>query len=127
VESLAHHDCLQLSPRGQQSFGGLRAPPLTGSLTADNVVLLRRALVAGIGIAALPHSVAAADLVEGRLQIVLPEVPCAQMGVWLLCAHRRHQPARVRVFADFLAEQLVAPDWMLPGGAGESLPGALPV
>jgi DNA-binding transcriptional LysR family regulator len=112
-EELVAHDCLQLSPVGERAFGGLRGPALSGSLVADNVVVLRNALLAGVGLAAMPHSVVARDLAQGSLVAVLPDVQRAEMGVFAICAHRRHQPARVRVFVEFLAERLSAPDWML--------------
>jgi len=114
AQDLADHDCLQLSSLGLRAYGGLRAPGISGSLVADNVVVLRNALLGGLGLAAMPYSVVARDLAAGALVAVLPGVPRGEMGVFLVCAHRRHQPARVRVFVDFLAERLAAPDWMLP-------------
>jgi DNA-binding transcriptional LysR family regulator len=111
---LADHDCLQLSSVGARAFSGTRLPPLSGSLVADNVVVLRNALLGGVGLAAMPHSVVAADLADGTLVTVLPELPSLEMGIYLICAGRRHQPARVRVLLEFLGERLSAPDWMLP-------------
>jgi DNA-binding transcriptional LysR family regulator len=102
----ADHDVLRLSVRGDVL--GVRT---TGSLVADNVMVLRAALLGGVGLAPLPRSVVADDLAKGVLIEVLADHPQPEMGVWVVCPHRRHQPARVRAFVDFLAAALAKPGW----------------
>jgi DNA-binding transcriptional LysR family regulator len=42
-------------------------------------------------------------LASGALVEVLPGFSSAELGVWALYPGRRHVPARVRAFVDFLA------------------------
>jgi DNA-binding transcriptional LysR family regulator len=111
-QDLTEHNCLQLFAVRQSyewSFlapGGPVVVPVRGNLNLDNVVALRTALLGGHGIAVMPQSVVAADLKRGRLVHLLPHHPMQEMGVYVVHAHGRHVPAKVRVFIDFLLERL---------------------
>src|SRR3569833_1423267 len=43
------------------------------------------------------------DLRAGRLQVVLPNYPIADTGIYAVTPHRRLMPPRVRIFIEFLA------------------------
>lgn len=97
--------CLQ-SASGEQIEVAVR-PRVT---CAEFQVLLECAL-AGLGIAHVPRSVAAAAIASGRLAIVLPEWRLP-LGIFhVVFPHRRGLLPAVRAFIDFLVEKM-------PGVAG---------
>jgi DNA-binding transcriptional LysR family regulator len=109
-DDLASHDCF-VRLRGEWVFRGGRTVAVSGSLIADNVVVLRRVLLGGIGIASMPYSVVAGDLAAGRLVAVLGDHPFDDFNLYVVYPHRRHVPARVRVFVDHLVEWMKKVDW----------------
>ena len=58
----------------------------------------------GLGFALSPSFVVRDDLEAGRLVTVLDEYMTSDAGIYAVFPHRRHLPARVRVFVDYLAE-----------------------
>ncbi len=58
----------------------------------------------GAGIGALPSFLAAADLVDGALERVMPRFVVTTGAVYLVRPGRKHVPARVRLFRDLLVE-----------------------
>ena len=78
------------------------APRVVG----HDFVLLRTAVLAGIGIALLPESVAHADIANGKLERVLPEWSTPQGILHVVFASRRGLLPAVRALIDFLAERL---------------------
>ncbi|MHB2165715.1 LysR family transcriptional regulator [Alsobacter sp. R-9] len=83
--------------------------PVSGRFAANNIGLLRRLALHGIGIGALPHDMVAQDVEAGRLRPVLPDWRPPAIPVYAL-TETRLVPARVRVFIDFLAEGLKRKD-----------------
>ena len=77
-----------------------------GMFDADSGDAMRVAAVSGLGIAQILRTTVQSDLNEGRLQIVLPEVPLQSVPVQALHAFGRNMPARARIFIDFIAEHL---------------------
>lgn len=65
---------------------------------------LRQACVDGAGICALPLFLIEADLKRGALVLVLPDWVPKPAPVHLLAQRRNSQPARVRVFLEFIRE-----------------------
>jgi DNA-binding transcriptional LysR family regulator len=78
------------------------APRVSGN-TAQS---LRRATVAGLGIALLPNRIARLDLQAGRLVPVLPQYHCPGYGLNVLYPSRRHLPHAVSAFIDVVVEKL---------------------
>jgi len=89
---------------------------LRPALQASNMLVLRQAALAGLGVAVLPHWLADGALAEGRLVQLLGdwEATLSTFGssAWLVLPTRRYVPARVRTVMDFLADAL-AP-WAAP-------------
>jgi len=53
-----------------------------------------------------------ADLKEGRLQVVLPDHPPTDLGIYALYAPNRYMAAKTRLFIDFLVERFgETPEW----------------
>ncbi len=73
--------------------------------------MLRKAVVAGLGIAQLPLLVTHQDLTEGRLIEVLPEWSLKKGEVQAVFPSRRGQLPAVRALIDFLADQFADQDW----------------
>ena len=79
-----------------------------GRLVCHDFVVLRAAVLAGLGIARLPESVVRGDLASGALVRVLPEWHSPQGIVHVVFPTRRGMLPAVRAFIDFLAERLPA-------------------
>jgi DNA-binding transcriptional LysR family regulator len=62
------------------------------------------AAIAGLGIAQLPHYLAAQALAEGRLVAVLGDYAVDRGNIWLVSPPARSPSPRVRAFAEFLSE-----------------------
>ncbi len=107
---LAFHNCLTLArPLADTSWrlagpSGTQAVRVTGTFQSNSLEALRRAAVAGLGLAVLPLEMVAEDLKAGRLVRVLNSFTPAE---WLLVAARASSdapPARVRAVLDILVE-----------------------
>lgn len=109
--ALAAHQCLRLrATPGETVWPLLRGDEkaevrVDGRFAMNNIGLLQRLAVSGMGIALLAEDMVADDLRAGRLQRVLPEWHPPPIPVYALAASRL-MPARARVFIDFLAERL---------------------
>lgn len=74
-------------------------------LVANDPGAIKFAALAGRGIALLPEILIRQELLNGRLQRVLPAWEAAPVSFNAVYASRRGLSAKVRVFIDFLAEQ----------------------
>lgn len=74
-----------------------------GRLRADNGEMLREAACAGLGLVILPKFIAAPALDSGELEVLLPEYPLAEGGVFAVMPPGRAVTARVRGLVEFLA------------------------
>ena len=74
-------------------------------LRINNGDALREMAVAGAGLICVPDFIVCTEVRAGRLQVVLGEFARPPLHLHALYASRRHQPARVRVFIDFLVER----------------------
>lgn len=78
----------------------------TPRLVCHDFIVMRQAVLAGLGIALLPESVIRADLESGKLEQVLPAWTLP-LGVFhLVFPTRRGLLPSVRAFIDFLAERM---------------------
>jgi DNA-binding transcriptional LysR family regulator len=77
-------------------------------IVCHDFVVLRQAVLAGLGVARLPESVVRADLRSGALVRVLPAWRSPQGIVHVVFPTRRGMLPAVRAFIDFLAERLPA-------------------
>jgi DNA-binding transcriptional LysR family regulator len=88
-------------------------------LITDDMLALKEAAIAGIGIVVLPGFVCQAALSNGGLRVVLPDwqTPAGQMHI--VYPHRRGLLPAVRVLVDFLARRL--PDFAERAGVQTGL------
>lgn len=77
-------------------------------VTANNSLMLRELLIAGLGIGWLPSFLADPALADGRLARVLPGHQDTPRQVYAVYPTSRHLLPRVRAFVDYLAEHLPA-------------------
>lgn len=76
---------------------------IKGRFTANSPLTVRAATLAGLGISLAPEFVVRDDIEAGRLVRILPGFLPNEAGIYAVFPHRRHLPARTRVFVDFLA------------------------
>ena len=79
--------------------------PANVRLSAGSPALTLRAAEAGIGFAVVPDFVAHASIEAGRTVELLKPHRWEGGAIHALYPHRRHQPHRVRLLIDFLAER----------------------
>jgi DNA-binding transcriptional LysR family regulator len=79
---------------------------LKARMVCHDFIVLRCAVLAGVGIARLPESAVREDLASGKLRRVLPQWNSPQGIVHVVFPSRRGMLPAVRAFIDFLAERL---------------------
>lgn len=111
-EALADHHCLQYRLRGRNydrwSFPaseGTRLVQVAGRLVSDDAEVVRRWAVAGEGIAYKSWLDVSMDVTQGRLEVLLPEVPGEPTPLHLVCPHRRQFSPAVKLLHALLEER----------------------
>jgi len=79
-----------------------------GRIRCDDMFFARAAARAGAGIVVLPKFLAEPELSAGTLQAVLPKLPLASGGVWVVHPPARNLPAKVSAFRDLVVEALAS-------------------
>ena len=85
--------------------------PVQGLLEANDGQVLRAAALKHLGILVQPMYIVHEDVVAGRLVPVLREWELPRLTVNVAYQSRRHLPAKVRCFVDFLVEQFEKNDY----------------
>ena len=117
-DDLANHACLNYGhtttlQRWQLTHNGkVITVPLNSRLCSNNGDVLRDAALAGHGITKLPTFLIGPDIKAGRLQLVLPDYPPTDLGIFALYAPNRYLAAKTRLMIDFLVERFgPKPGW----------------
>ena len=79
---------------------------MAGQVTVNSAEGLIAAARAGLGIIQIPLFDVCDDIAGNRLEEVLPGFRDDPLPLHILFPHRRGLPLRVRLFADWMAEQL---------------------
>jgi len=123
LQELANHDCVTTAPSGGRASWRFTSPEgveedvqVTGRFMADTAQALRKATLAGLGIALLPPGIAGLDMRAGLLVPVLPQYRRKGHGLNVLYPSRRQLPLAVSAFIQLVTEKL---------GAVETLPAVL--
>ncbi len=113
LEDLVDHDCLIFAhPSGRATWrlsgpdGADAEVQVAGRLSGNTAQALRKAALAGLGIALLPSTMTRRELRAGLLVPVLPQFHRKGHGVHLVYASRRHLPSAVSAFIDLVADKL---------------------
>lgn len=108
---LAGHECFGyvLSSRSSWSFvvhGETQWFPIGGRLEANNGDALIDAAIRGLGISRAPTFIAEYPVREGWLEVLLPDFPAPELGIYAVFPGNRYVPHRVRTLVDFLATKI---------------------
>ncbi len=114
LDDLAKHEAVHWvgsfgqKPSGweYQQDGEWKERPMQGRVSVNSAESYVAAAVAGLGLIQTPTLSLENELDGGLLVEVLPKYRAAPMPVSILYPHRRQLSRRVRVFIDWLAEQL---------------------
>lgn len=125
VQDLARHACLAYTNTARSDEwifdgpAGRERVTVAGGWRANSGDLLRVAALAGEGIIRQPSFLVGEDLRLGRLLPLLPDYRAPDFTMYAVYPSRRHVPAKVRAFVDYMAGQLGDPPpwdaWMQEG------------
>lgn len=111
---LADHSCIQFSLSDHAGEWLFRKEdrvvnvPVDGRYKVSSSLAVRDALRAGFGVSLIPWLYVREDVTEGHLCTALDDWSSVEMSVYAIYPSRRHVPAKVRVFLEFLAETFSA-------------------
>ncbi|MBY0409252.1 MAG: LysR family transcriptional regulator, partial [Burkholderiaceae bacterium] len=115
LQDLANHDCLAFShPSGKATWrlagpeGDASEVHVSGRFSGNTAQALRKALLAGLGVALLPSTMTRRDLRAGLLVPVLPQYHRQGHGLNLVYPSRHHLPLAVSAFIDLVIDKLGA-------------------
>lgn len=110
AEDLAAHACLSHAYVSATRYrlthaGRVFDVPVAERFSTNETAVLRRAVLAGGGIAILPTYFVGDDVRAGRLVRVLPNHEPETLGIHAVFLSRLHQPLALRLLVDFLGER----------------------
>ena len=115
LDELAQHECINLRSSGGRVFewefkvdGHMRKYLPTARLTFNDADLVLRAVLEGRGIAQLPGYEIGDHLARNELVMALRRHVPDDRGHYICYLCRQHLPSRIRVFVDFMTEQIRA-------------------
>ncbi|MCG7521846.1 LysR family transcriptional regulator [Ruegeria sp. Ofav3-42] len=109
---LEQHNCIQFTLSGHAkkwsfSIGNRTvAVPVRGRYQVSSSLAVRDALRAGFGLSLIPRMYVADDLASGRLCTALDDWTPNETSLYAVYPSRRYVDSKVRVFLDFLVEEL---------------------
>ena len=115
---LEQHNCLLFPIAGFRTRWIFRARnkeiseiPVSGSTVISNAIALQECTLAAMGLALLPNWLIDEDLRTGKLVNVFPDYEVTatdfNTAAWLIYPNRSYVPLKVRVFIDFLKENIL--------------------
>ena len=116
-DELADHQLLIYNLANQPNLmrftrnGAVTSVPAHGILEANDGQILRAAALKHHGILIQPMYIIHDDVVAGRLVPLLQEWELARLTINIAYPTRRHLPAKVRCFVDFLVEKFAEQDF----------------
>jgi DNA-binding transcriptional LysR family regulator len=133
-EDLVRHNCLVTTPDFHMNWeyrdpsGRRGVVRVSGRYACDNWEVLREWALAGLGVALKSTWDVRRHLEDGSLVALLPGYDFAtEVSIYAVYPHRRHLPAKTRVFIDFLAESFgPEPYWDRPLDSGARKPHDVP-
>ncbi|MDP9601751.1 UNVERIFIED_ORG: DNA-binding transcriptional LysR family regulator [Variovorax paradoxus] len=113
LQDLAHHDCVTPSSPSGHAIWQLTGPDgvdeevqVSGRFTGNTAQALRKAALAGLGIAQLPPAMATRDEQAGLLVRVLPQYEYRGRGLNVVYPSRKHLPLAVSAFIGLVMGKL---------------------
>ena len=121
LQEVASHDCVTAAhPSGRATWrltgpdGTEEEVQVAGRFSGNTAQALRRAGLAGLGIALLPPAMASLDVRAGQFVPVLPEYQRTSLGLSVLYPSRRYLPLAVTAFIGWVSDKLEAGDAVAP-------------
>lgn len=125
LQDLADHDCLVFShPSGKATWrvtgpdGAQAEVQVAGRFSGNTAQALRKAALAGLGIALLPSTLTRRDLRAGLLVPVLPQYHRQGHGLHMVYPSRRYLPLAVSAFMDLVIGKMGAMQELPPQTCG---------
>jgi DNA-binding transcriptional LysR family regulator len=124
LQDLAKHACVTPAHPSGRSTWRLTGPDaveevqVSGRFSGNTAQSLRKAAVAGLGIALLPQLMTRLDVAANRLVPVLPQYQRATPALTALYPSRRQLPLSVSAFIDFVAQRVSAAAASVVGEGG---------
>ena len=113
LQDLVDHDCLVFShPSGKATWrvtgpdGAPAEVQVAGRFSGNTAQALRKAVLAGLGIALLPSTLTQRELRAGLLVPVLPQYHRLGHGVHMVYPSRRYLPLAVSAFIDLVISKM---------------------
>lgn len=113
LEDLIQHDCVSFGHPSGIATWRLNGPSgieenvqITSRFSGNTAQALRKATLAGLGIALLPAAMINGDLQAGRLVAVLPQYHRTGYGLHVLYPSRQHLPLAVTAFIELVMNKL---------------------
>jgi DNA-binding transcriptional LysR family regulator len=113
LQDLAHHDCVTAAHPSGHATWRLTGPDgmeeevqVKGRFTGNTAQALRKATLAGLGVALLPPAMATSDEQAGLLVPVLPQYQYQGRGLNVVYPSRKHLPLAVSAFIELVIEKL---------------------
>jgi DNA-binding transcriptional LysR family regulator len=124
IAELKRHNCV-IYNRGQSPEewrftgpAGERTVRVDGSMRCNNAMVLREALLEGIGIGLMPRFLVAGDLAKGRLRRPLPAWEPEPRRIYAVFAQQQGLSPKVREFVNFLAHSFAQDsEWEMEAAA----------
>ncbi|KWN74442.1 LysR family transcriptional regulator [Burkholderia ubonensis] len=117
LEDLGQHECIGLRSSSGRTFewefkveGQLRKYLPTARLTFNDANLVQKAVLDGCGIAQMPGYQVCDHIARNELVIALRQHMPDDRGHYICYLCRQHLPSRIRVFVDFMTDQIRALD-----------------
>ena len=79
---------------------------VTNRMLTNSSVMEVELAVAGLGITSLPEFIVQEQLQNGKLLTMLDDYQRTEVNIYLLYASRKHMASKLRVFIDFMTQQL---------------------
>lgn len=84
---------------------------ITPAMVSNNPEVLLEAVIAGMGISIMPTFIASNAIHRGDLQMVLQDYQSLELQIYAVYASRQYLPAKIRVFINYLKEQINDPPY----------------
>ena len=116
---LITHNCLVYSNQDNPlewtfvSNAGQRSVAVTSNYRSNNLLALKDAAIAGIGIASLPLWMVDSEIKSGLLKPVLDRTYTPAFGIHAVFPSARQIPAKVKLFVDFIQLELKSISYFL--------------
>jgi len=118
-DDLVSHNCLTIATEREFNRWNLsrgnkqQVVAVSGNLVSNSVDSMYEMALQGLGIINLAEFIVGPDLQTGRLVPLLKSFKSDRQQIHAVYPHRRHLPAKVRVFIDFLLEEFKSqPYWI---------------